>query len=124
MVERVHIGGLRWGQAYVTWPLARLVIGQEGVRVESSRKVLGPLFRLRKFGFDELDFNWQEIETVFPSEGLLPSWWLLNHHVSFVVGDGTMVWWSPSAEDATEVLTEVGDLAPEKVRSEYPRPSE
>lgn len=113
--ERVHIGGLRWGKAYATWPLGRLVIGAEGVKIEPSRKVFFPLFRVLRL--TTLDINWCDIEAVFPSKGLVPSG-LLNHQVSFVVGGRTMVWWCPSRQDASEVLAEVGEIAPEKMRSE------
>jgi hypothetical protein len=111
--EQSHTGGLRRGSAYVTWPLARLVINAQGISVEPSRKALAPAFRL--VGMTDLDFDWSDIESVFPSRGLVPAT-LLNHGVSFVIDGRTMTWWSPTGTNAREVLDEVRDFAPEKVR--------
>jgi hypothetical protein len=112
--EQVYTGGVRFEWSYVTWPLARLFVERDGIRVEPSRKAFLPLFRLA--GLKDLTFDWREIGTISPYEGFIPAL-PLSHGLLFAVGGRTMTWWARSARDASRVLADIGELVPEKVRS-------
>ena len=92
-----------------TWPFARLNIDFNGVRVESSSKRFVWLFRV--FGLSDLAFDWTEIDAVHPRKATFPPW-LLSNGVAFVVQGKEMIWWSPSKQDAGEILAEVERVAP------------
>lgn len=48
------LGGLRWVGGNATWPLVRLELDTEGMRVRPSARLLSPLLPEWRFGWDEV----------------------------------------------------------------------
>jgi hypothetical protein len=113
--ERTFTGGYRRGWYNATWPLVKLTVGPEGIRLRPSHRLLLPL------GVRRLDFSWAEIDRVEPVEGALP----LSCGIQFGNPGKRLIWWCLSADARTTILAAVSEFAPgsivepEKLRSVF-----